>query len=335
MDVVSEDGSISIPVSELSNEKIRAALGLTASSTDDFEVSITIAVVSGSQATSIKNSLESRVSGASVKSDVVDFTMSVRSGEREAKLTRFDSYIFRSIPVAGVTNPQFAIAYNVDATPVIVPTQGGTESVRFASRMLSKYVVAERTPLPFTDLRADFWAKPEIDRLSVRNVFQGRSDGRVAPGESVTRVQLSVLLSRSLAMISDSEYKKQFSDVTGDEWFMDEFLPIVETGIVQGRRDGSFAPNAPVTRQQAAAMISRAMDQIGFDDSKLGTANAENTYSDFDRIDDYAKEDVERLLQAGIMEGRNDGTFGPKEPMTRAQMARVIDSLLKFQGFMN
>ncbi|WP_367888735.1 S-layer homology domain-containing protein [Alteribacillus bidgolensis] len=60
------------------------------------------------------------------------------------------------------------------------------------------------------------------------------------------------------------------------------------------------------------------------------------SFDDTDRIGDWAKEDVERLVQAGIISGREDGTiFDPKTGTTRAQMAKMLDEYLKFVNFSN
>ncbi len=343
VDVDSVDGSVSVPVSELSDEKLRAALNLAPNSNEDFEVSIIVTPVPTEEAQAIRGTLESDARGLQPRSAIIDFSMTVRAGDRVVSLSNFSNYIFREIPVTSpevaanaLNNPEFAVVYDVGGeVPVAVPTIAGTDRVRFASRTFSKYVVVERQPVAFPDLRSNFWAKPEIDRLSVRDIFQGREDGTVAAGAPVTRIQLAVLLSRALALTTENEYSGQFPDIEGGEWFIEELMPVIEAGIVRGRDDGTFTINQPVTRQQAAAMISRAMEHISFDETKLDADASIDVYPDLNRIGGWAQEDVERLLQAGIMSGRDSGNFEPTESMTRAQMAAVLDRLLKFQGLMN
>ncbi|WP_100405495.1 S-layer homology domain-containing protein [Bacillus solitudinis] len=334
IDVETDTGSISIPVNELSEDKIRQALQLGEEA--EFTINISANPATAAETEIVNGKLSTSPKGLSnKKSEVVDFSLTVSSGERQANISNFSSYVYREIPIDNVENLDNVVVLNVDGEPTVVPTQTFGEAVRFASFTFSKYVVVEREPVIFKDLPNTFWAKPEIDRLSVRDIFQGRENGTVAPNESVTRIQLAVLLSRALGLVSSENYENQFKDVAGDEWFMAEFLPVIEAGIVQGRQDGTFSPNEKVTRQQAAAMISRAMEHIGVNESKLDATKSLTQYPDVNRIGDWAQTDVERLLQAGIMEGKESGEFDPKESTTRAQMAKMLDRLLKVQDLMN
>ncbi|MFZ4451715.1 S-layer homology domain-containing protein [Salibacterium aidingense] len=67
-------------------------------------------------------------------------------------------------------------------------------------------------------------------------------------------------MTRALGLDSSQAYDGSFSDVTADDWFSEELQPAIEHDIIQGREDGTFAPNETVTRQQAASMLSRATD---------------------------------------------------------------------------
>ncbi|WP_035425357.1 S-layer homology domain-containing protein, partial [Halalkalibacterium ligniniphilum] len=267
---------------------------------------------------------------------IVEFSIVARSGDVEAPVNRFVQYLERDLVLSEDVNPDrtVVVRVNADGTLTVVPTIVRDGRVTFKSFTNSYYVAVEREA-SFTDLRDDYWAKEQIEKLAVRDIFQGRQDGTVAPGEPVTRVQLAVLITRALALVSDVEYDGRFVDVQGDEWFMGEFMAAIEAGIVLGRQDGTFSPNEPVNRQQAAAMISRAMEHIGYNEADLDTTKSITQYPDAERIGEWAEADVERLLQAGIMEGRNTGLFDPTDETTRAQMAAMLERFLIFSDLMN
>ena len=87
--------------------------------------------------------------------------------------------------------------------------------------------------------------------------------------------------------------------------------------------DGSFAPDNPVTRQDAAVMIARLCEKKGIALSGKGAT------ADSDKIASYALESVEKLVGAGIISGFEDGSFRPAENLTRAQAAKLICVLLE------
>lgn len=327
VDIDSADGSVSIPVSELAEEKLRAALGLSGDA--DFEVSISISQASAAVAAVVTERLAADARNLQARSAVIDFSMTVRSGDREVAITNFDSYIFREIPVSGLVNVDNAVAYNVDAEPVAVPTQVGTERVRFASLAFSKYVVVERQPVTFSDLTNTHWAKKSIDRLTIRDVIVGFADGEVKPKRVTTRAEFAAMLTRSLALPEAGNYNGRFSDVKGNEWYVKSLIPAVEAGLLEGRANGTFGANDPITRQEAAAVVSRALSFLNVSDDALDAGKSVGSFTDVASIAPWAEADVKRAVQAGIIEGHANGTFEARGATQRGQVAAMIERLLK------
>lgn len=107
----------------------------------------------------------------------------------------------------------------------------------------------------------------------------------------------------------------RFSD-TELHWAASSIDKAIGLGIVNGYADGSFRPNAQVTRGEFVVMISRAL--------KLG-GNADGTaLRDFDSVPGWAQEHVARAVAAGLIGGYADQTFRPGDQLTRAQLAVII-----------
>ncbi|MFB5660202.1 bacterial Ig-like domain-containing protein [Alteribacillus sp. HJP-4] len=272
------------------------------------------------------------------ESPVMSFRVTAHAGMKNAVLTTFDRHITNSITSETELDENKASVVRLENRGnrfTAVPTIVEGDTAFFKTQSLSRYVIVENDP-KFKDVPNDFWAKEYFDKLGSRFIFQGREDGTVAPNEEMKRAQFAALLTRALGLKAKGEYDGEFKDVGSDDWFTEEIQPAIEQGIIQGRRDGTFAPNESVTRQQAAAMLSRAMEITGFDDNKLNEELSAQSFEDADRIGDWAIDDVERLLQAGIIDGREDGRiFDPLAGTTRGQMAKMLDEYLTFVDFSN
>ena len=96
-------------------------------------------------------------------------------------------------------------------------------------------------------------------------------------------------------------------------------------GIVSGMGENEFMPQALVTREQAATILMNVAKFMGID---LGGEDAYQFADDGD-IADYAKEGVYKLKASGIISGRGENKFEPKQGMTRAESAKLIYGLVK------
>lgn len=113
-----------------------------------------------------------------------------------------------------------------------------------------------------------------------------------------------------------------YKDISDDHWAKEAIDYLTEEGLVNGFEDGTFDPNAPVKRSQAALILSKA---LGLEASENGV-----TFNDLDE-DDAVYDAAVALAQAGIMEGR-DGNFMPNDPLTRGQMAKVLTKAYDLNG---
>lgn len=172
----------------------------------------------------------------------------------------------------------------------------------------------------YTDLSKEHWAAESVKALSAKNVINGFEDGSFRPDDAVTREQLVKMLVEAFSLTGKSDVS--FGDVAHDRWSAVYINAALACGIVQGVAEGSFAPGAAVTRQDAAVMLARLCDAKGI------VISGEEYPTDSANIASYAQESVSRLAGAGIINGFEDGSFRPNEVLTRAQSAKLIYGLL-------
>jgi PKD repeat protein len=150
----------------------------------------------------------------------------------------------------------------------------------------------------------------------------GTSDEQHPSHEYVDLGVYEVTLTASNAYGSDSETKPlyitvAFSDVAADHWACGEILSCASAGIVSGYDDGSYQPANPVTRDQMAVYISRAL--AGGDDNVPDFAGTP-TFADVD-AEHWALDYVEYAVAQNVVAGYDDGTYHPEYEVTRDQMA--------------
>ncbi|MCG7406108.1 glycosyl hydrolase family 18 protein [Paenibacillus sp. ACRRX] len=111
---------------------------------------------------------------------------------------------------------------------------------------------------PFWDVPSRHWAANDILMAQQAGIMKGRADGSFGPEESITREELTVLLARVLQASPSKPVISSFEDVSSDRWSAASIAVLVENGIVDGYRDGTFRPLQAVTRAEMAKMLDLA-----------------------------------------------------------------------------
>ncbi len=180
---------------------------------------------------------------------------------------------------------------------------------------------------PYTDVKAGDWYYEAVKYAVQNQLFNGLSADTFGPNNPLTRGMLVTVLYRaegSPEVSSDS----QFSDVAEDAWFGKAVIWASENGVVNGYDDGTFLPNANITREQIATIIYRFASYKGLDVSKGDTTNIVSFYSDSMSVSDYAKKALQYTVGEGIMMGKTEKTLNPKDNATRAEAATVLNRFL-------
>ncbi|PUB12927.1 S-layer homology domain-containing protein [Paenisporosarcina sp. OV554] len=143
----------------------------------------------------------------------------------------------------------------------------------------------------------------------------------------MTRAEFTVLLVRAL-QLSVEEYKGTFKDVPATKkWAAQQIEAAHRAAIVFGKNGGSFDADANITREQMAAMMMRSV-ALSNPDILNGLPNNKK-YKDESKINDYAKQSIMNANELGLMYGRSNGKFDPKQPTTRAETAVVLYRMLE------
>lgn len=176
--------------------------------------------------------------------------------------------------------------------------------------------------IPFTDLADYSWAARMICELANAGVVSGKTETTYAPADNVTRAEYASLLVRAMKLSANGA-GKEFTDVAANDWYYKSVQTASALGIVSGYEDGSFRPDASITREEMAVMTQRAAEAAG----RALPAQVAVSFTDADQISGFAKDAVNALASAQIINGMGDGNFAPQATANRAQAAVIIYKL--------
>ena len=171
------------------------------------------------------------------------------------------------------------------------------------------------SPVTFVNRKA-----AELNRTDHFAFLVGYTDGTFGPERNMTRAEVTTMFARLLTeqIEADKTYSNTFSDVPKGYWAANYIGYMQQFGIITGYSDGSFRPDAPVTRAEFAAIASR-FEKLT--EGSKSFADVPDTY--------WAARYINFAATRGWVTGYSDGTFKPENPITRAEVAAVTCRLLE------
>jgi len=203
------------------------------------------------------------------------------------------------------------------------------DSLVVTTRHLDHVVITSRVSHPFEDLNPKWNNIGDIEDLYNYLVTTGTTATTYDPTSNITRAQFAVMVARALELtVGDDPTSQTLSDVDG-KWYAQEVQALVDTGIITGFTDGTFGGEKHLTRQQAAAIMTRMLTHLDVNVEPT----KEMTFADEVQISGYAKDSVQYLAEQGILVNGKGVKFNPHADLTRDQMAKILVRALQLSDF--
>ena len=174
---------------------------------------------------------------------------------------------------------------------------------------------------PFTDVDTAKWYHLSVDYMLTHKMMNGVSSRAFAPNANLTRGMLVQILYNLEGKPKGTA--ANFSDVQADAWYAEAVGWAAANKVVTGYADGTFRPNAAVTREQAAAILYRYAQSKGIDVS-VGENTNILSYVDVQQASEYAIPALQWAVGAGVLNGKNGGRLAPTGTATRAEIAAIM-----------
>lgn len=173
----------------------------------------------------------------------------------------------------------------------------------------------------FRDVTRGHWAFASVERAAELGLVTGYSDGTFRPDTPVTRAQFVLMLWRMCGKPAAAK-AASFADASAD-WYQDALSWAVEKGYVNGLSDTRFGPDAPITRQQAMAILFRLNGgQRGTELTLTGIY--EQTFADSTTIASWAKDATWWAVYHELVSGVGGSRIAPEANASRAQIAAIL-----------
>ncbi|XID91172.1 S-layer homology domain-containing protein [Paenibacillaceae bacterium WGS1546] len=177
---------------------------------------------------------------------------------------------------------------------------------------------------------ADESVSPDAVRAAVKELMDkaimvGNANGELYLEEKLTRVQVAAILARSLGLDPSAAPISAFVDVSKDHWGLKYISVMDSLGIMSGA-NGSFRPNAVLTREELAAVLVRLTQ------TSIAGKGGNLTISDANEVSPWARAYVQAAIEMGLIPAVN-GKFSPKSPVDRKEVAVLTAALIKSDQF--
>ena len=208
-----------------------------------------------------------------------------------------------------------------DTKVQILETKNGWHKILFNDGygyISGQYVdIDEKNNIVFSDVE-NHWAKNEIENFVSKGYVSGYDDATFRPDNDITRAEFVRMVNEYFGFTNGEG--ENFKDVDSDKWYYKDVCIGIKEGYINGYDDNTFRPDAPITREEVASIITNITNL---------SKNGSTKFNDDNEIGSWAKNSVYALADNKIMCGYKDNTFRPKNKITRAESVATLSRVQK------
>ncbi len=180
----------------------------------------------------------------------------------------------------------------------------------------------------FWDVDNDTWFAEHVEKMDRMNIMSGYNNNEFRPGQNITRAEFikSVMATwEQLGYTLLTDTGSPFSDVPSYRWYTPYVNTAHQLGLVEGYEDGTFRPDQPITRAEAAVIIANLLDDL-----LVSTGSPRVMQFNDVQTEDWFKDEVQKAFNADLVTGKNNFTFAPHDNLTRAETATLLSRLIEY-----
>ena len=179
-----------------------------------------------------------------------------------------------------------------------------------------------RKATDFKDYDRTAWYAEAVSAAVDNGLLYGKSATVIDPNGDMTRAEMAAIINRSFGCYVKADISK-YKDVSKDKWYFEDVAMAVQMGTYNGRSNTAMAPDAPITRQEAMAVVARALE-LDYDSYSKTDLSA---FSDRSEISNWALPYVRAMVGADYIQGRGK-ILAPQDNITRAEFAQIFYNII-------
>ncbi len=328
-----EDVEYRLKAMDLGIDQVMDLMEIDEAELSSVEIEISISKVDDGEIFQALKNLEA--AGRQLVTEAVRFNITARrtdgQGEiTEVNITRFSNYVDRIFQMPGDLDPNqitTGVVFHGDGMVSHVPTtvfENG--DVWYASiHSLSNSVYGVVWNPVEVDAVEGHWSERVVNEMSARLLLE---TDHYEPDMAISRGELATYMVKALGLFGEKidtlETAGLFEDVAANHPERKGIILASQWGLINGYPDGTFKPDRNITREEAMALYSRAMNLVQLEE-EVGNMKM---FRDGQEVSEWAREGVQQVLQAEIFVGRGNGLMALKESLTYSEALVSIRKLL-------
>lgn len=194
------------------------------------------------------------------------------------------------------------------------------------SSYTESFKITKNDVISFDDIREDYWAYEAIKNITSKMIMNGYPNGEFLPENNITRAEF-ICMMVNLLKINDQAIGS-FNDVKAGMWYYNYVLKAKRAGLISGDEYGNFNPNSSITREDIAVIVKRGLAILD-KRFKVNSKDVLGKYEDMKNISPYAVTSVNIMIAEGLMLGKSEKRFEPRDLATRGEVAALVNNIFK------
>ncbi|MDF2923304.1 MAG: hypothetical protein K0R57_2218 [Paenibacillaceae bacterium] len=329
LDIRTQRAAYTLPAAQIRADELLEQFGEQAS-LQDIRISVRIAEASREDTQLLQR--EADKGGYTIVAKPVEFRVVAEFGGKEMGISRFSSFVERSISIPEDTDSSpitTGVVLGGDGGITPVPTRlvkEGDRTFAVMNSLTNSTYALIGSKTAFSDVE-NHWSREVVNDLASRLVLQGVNEREFAPDRAVTRGEFAAIIVRSLGLATESgAARAAFKDINGGEWYAGAVGAAAAYGLINGYEDGGFGADHGITREEAMVILNRALVYTKLHGASFPSGTA--AFVDGHEVSSWAEDSVARLIHYRLVEG-NKGFLHPNDPITRAETAAIIRRMLQ------
>jgi len=178
----------------------------------------------------------------------------------------------------------------------------------------------------FIDVLDNAWYAEAVYFCLAFGIMQGVGQNRFEPLINMSRAMFVLLLANYDGADISAFANNPFNDVSDNAWYSNAVAWAYSKGLVSGTSGITFSPDTSITRQEMAVLLQNYIEYKKID---MPLINEKNLFNDDDELDDWAREGIYYMQQAGLIVGKGGNVFDPKGTATKAEVAQLFMNFIK------